>query len=136
MKLNPYLTFDGQCKQAFAFYQQLLGGEVITMTYGEAPMADQVPAEAQDRIIHTCLSVGDKVLMGSDAPPGACYQQAQGIHVTLGIDDVAEAKRVFDALADNGTLQMPFDETFFAHGFGMATDRFGTPWMVICAKAC
>lgn len=136
MQLNPYLNFDGQCKQAFEFYQQLLGGEVVMMTFGESPMADQISTEEQGRIMHACLTLGDKMLMGSDMPPGACYQKAQGIHVTLGIDDTAEAERVFDALADNGTLLMPFEETFFAHGFGMATDRFGTPWMVICAKAC
>ncbi len=138
MKLNPYLSFDGQCRQAFEFYQQLLGGEIVmTQTYGETPMSDQIAAEAQDRIAHIRLVVGDAVLMASDAPPGeGCghYQKPQGIEVTLNFDDVAEAQRIFDALAEGGTVQMGFEKTFFAAGFGMVSDRFGTPWMVICEQ--
>lgn len=141
MQLNPYLSFDGQCSEAFEFYQKLLGGDIaLTQTYGQTPMADQIPAEARDRIAHTRLIAGDVVLMGSDVFPAAAegcgrYEKPQGMDVTLGLDDVAEARRLFDALAEGGSVRMAFDKTFFAEGFGMVTDRFGTPWMVICERA-
>ena len=130
MQLNPCLTFNGQCEAAFKFYQQCLGGNMQTMmTWGDSPMADQVPAEWHDRIIHTTLMVGDEALLGSDAPPDR-YEEPRGFAVTIQIDDPAEAERIFNALAENGTVQMPMQKTFWASRFGMCVDRFGTPWMV------
>jgi len=132
MQLNPCLTFNGQCEAAFKFYQQCLGGNMQTMmTWGDSPMADQVPAEWHDRIIHTTLMVGDEALLGSDAPPDR-YEEPRGFAVTIQIDDPAEAERIFNALAENGTVQMPMQKTFWASRFGMCVDRFGTPWMVNC----
>ena len=132
MQLNPCLSFNGQCKAAFQFYQQCFGGNIQTMmTWGESPMADQVPSEWHDRIIHTTLIVGDGALLGSDAPPDR-YEEPKGFSVTVQIDDPAEADRVFNALAENGTVQMPIQKTFWATRFGMCIDRFGTPWMVNC----
>jgi PhnB protein len=80
-----------------------------------------------------CLVFGDNVLMASDAPPGR-FEKMQGVSVTLGIEDPAEAERIFDALADGAMVIMPLGETFWALKFGMLTDRFGTPWMVNCEK--
>jgi len=132
MQLNPCLSFNGQCKSAFQFYQQCFNGNIQTMmTWGESPMADQVPSEWQDRIIHTTLIVGDGALLGSDAPPDR-YEEPKGFSVTVQIDDPAEADRVFNALAENGTVQMPIQKTFWATRFGMCVDRFGIPWMVNC----
>jgi PhnB protein len=134
MKLNPYLGFNGNCRAAFEFYQKTLGGTIVAMmTYGQTPAADHSPSETQDLIIHARLIVSDSVLMGSDSPPDM-FQQPQGIHVSLLYDDNAEAERIFNALAQNGQVQMPFEETFWAHGFGMCVDQFGTPWMVNCEK--
>lgn len=135
MQLNPYLNLDGRCKEAFEFYQQVLGGEIAFMqTYGDSPMRDQTPPEWHDKIIHTRLIVGGEVLMGSDAPP-ECYQKAQGISVTLNIDDPADAERIFHALAESGTVQIAIQETFWAIRFGMLVDQFGVPWMINCEKA-
>jgi PhnB protein len=135
MQLNPYLGFDGQCEAAFKFYERCLGGKIIAMlTYGESPMAEQVPPALRDKIIHARLAVGDKLLMGSDAPPDR-YEAMKGISVTLGIDDPAEAERIFHALAENGTVRMPIQQTFWAIRFGMLVDRFGTPWMINCEQA-
>jgi PhnB protein len=135
MQMNPYLFFDGQCEAAFKFYAKVLGGEIIAMLPHEGtPAAENVPPAWRSKIIHARMVVGDKVLMGSDAPPD--HQQAmQGFSVTLGIDDPAEAERVFHALAENGTVRMPIGETFWAERFGMLVDQFGTPWMVNCEKA-
>ena len=134
MQLNPYLSFNGQCETAFKFYERCLGGKIVAiMTYGGSPMEQQTPAEWRNKVMHARLTVGDDVLMGSDAPPDR-YEAAKGISVTLNIDNPADAERTFHALAQNGTVQMPIQETFWAARFGMLVDQFGTPWMINCEK--
>jgi PhnB protein len=134
MQINPYLSFNGKCAEAFKFYAEVLGGEnVMMMTYGESPMAAQTAPEDKDRIMHARLKAGDMMLMGADAPP-QFYQPAQGMVVSLSVDAPAEADRIFKALSENGTVKMPIQETFWAQRFGMLIDRFGTPWMVNCEK--
>ncbi len=133
MKANPYLIFDGQCDAAFKFYEQALGGKIIAkMTYGEAPLPTECAPAQREKIIHARLQFGDQILMGSDAH--AQFQQPQGFFVTLSVDAPAEADRLFHALAEGGKVTMPIDKTFFAERFAMLSDRFGTPWMIICEK--
>jgi PhnB protein len=132
MQVNPYLFFDGRCEAAFKFYAQLLGGKIEAMLpHAGTPAEEHVPAEWRSKIMHAKLVVGDKVLMGSDAPPER-FDKPQGFFVTLGLSDPAEAERIFAALAENGTVQLPLQQTFWAARFGMCVDRFGTPWMVNC----
>ncbi len=134
MQINPYLQFNGDCVAAFKFYEQCLGGTIVMMMKAsDTPMAAQVPPDQQGVIVHARMMVGDKVLMGSDAM-GGCYAAPAGFHVSLGIDEPAEADRVFAALAEGGTVNMPIQETFWAFRFGMLVDRFGTPWMINCEK--
>ena len=131
--MNPYLSFNGDCGPAFRFYEQCLGGKItFMMTYGESPMAADTPAELRGRIMHTSLEWRGHVLQGADAPHG--YQKPQGIAVALPLKDVAEADRIFQGLAESGTIQFPIQETFWAKRFGMVTDRFGIPWMINCEK--
>ena len=136
MQVNPYLNFDGNCAEAFRYYAQVLGTPIeFIQTFGESPMADQTPPEARDHVMHVSMRIGDTLLMGSDAPPGY-FQKPQGLYVSLHVERAAEARRIFDALAEGGTVAMPFEPTFWAAGgFGMCTDRFGTPWMVNCENA-
>jgi PhnB protein len=135
MQLNPYLTFNGQCEAAFKFYEKVLGGKIeAMMTYGSSPIAEQMPSDWRNKIMHARMTVGDKMLMASDAPPDRC-EAMKGIMVTLGIDEPGEAERIFHALSESGTVQMPLQETFWARRFGMLVDQFGTPWMVNCEKA-
>ena len=130
MKLNPYLAFDGDCRKAFEFYQRVLGGHIsFIQTIGESPMASSQPPDAHGRVMHVTLQIGDQVLQGADAPPGL-FTKPAGFCVATEFDDVAEGERVFSALAQNGTVQMPFQATFWAKGFGMLIDQFGTPWIV------
>ena len=130
MKLNPYLSFDGRCREAFEFYEKSLGGRIsFIQTIGESPMASSMPAEAHDRVMHVTLQIGDQVLQGADAPPGQ-FTNPAGFCVAMHFDNVAEGERVFSALAQNGQVQMAFQATFWAKGFGMLIDRFGTPWIV------
>ena len=135
MKLNSYLTFNGQCEAAFKFYEQCLGGKIVAMvTHVGTPAEEQVPAEWRNKILHARLIVGDEVLMGSDAPPDH-YEESKGFSVTIGVDDPKDAERIFDALAKNGTVKMPIQKTFWAVRFGMLVDQFGIPWMVNCEQA-
>lgn len=133
MKLNPHLDFGGDCAAAFAFYQSCLGGRIETMlTYGGSPIAGNVPEEKHSLIMHARLQVGDALITGADTLDAP--QRPQGFRVALNFEDTGEARRIFDALSDGGEVRMPFSETFFSDGFGLVTDRFGTPWMIHCAQ--
>ena len=135
MKLNPYLLFDGKCEEAFNSYQKILGGEIVAMIpHQGTPAEESVPPEWRKKIIHARLVSNGMVLMGSDAPPDR-FEPMKGFSVTLNIAEPAEAERVFDALADKGTVRLALTETFWAKKFGMLVDRFGTPWMINCEKA-
>ena len=134
MQLYPYLHFNGQCEEAFKFYEKCLGGKITFMMPHEGtPVADQVPQEWGKKILHATLNIGENVLQGADSPPNH-YQKPQGFSVSISTNDPAEADRVFNALAENGAVQMPIQETFWAVRFGMVTDRFGIPWMINCGK--
>jgi PhnB protein len=135
MKTNPYLNFNGDCKEAMEFYAKVLGGEIIHMqSHANSPMADPSCAEQGDKIIHARLAFGDSILMASDSPP-EYYSKPQGIFVSLHVDTVAEAERVYAGLSEGGSIMMPLGETFWAVRFAMFTDRFGTPWMINCEKS-
>ena len=116
------------------FYEKVLGGKIaFMMKYADAPGHEKMPPEMKNLVMHATLTVNGQTIFGADAPPDR-FQKAQGIAVSLEIKDPAEADRVFAALSDNGHIQMPIQETFWAQRFGMLTDQFGTPWMVDCAK--
>jgi PhnB protein len=139
MQLIAYLSFDGNCEEAFRYYEKQLDGKIEAMIpFADAPAGDKnspgVAPEWKKKIMHASLRVGDAVLMGGDPPP-PYYQKPQGVSVSISVDEAGEAERIFNALADGGDVRMPFAETFWAHRFGMCVDRFGTPWMVNCEKA-
>jgi PhnB protein len=135
MQLNPYLLFNGNCADAFKFYEKCLGGKIVTMMPHEGtPAAEQVPANWREKIIHARMTVGDQVLMGSDAPPDR-YAPMKGFGVSFAVDSPADAERIFKALSEKGAVGMPMQQTFFAVRFGMVVDQFGTPWMITCEAA-
>jgi PhnB protein len=134
IQLNPYLTFNGTCEAAFKFYAQCLGGRIeYIVTYESRPKEYPVPAEWRDKILHATLRVGDQMLMGGDALPDR-YQKPQGFGLTLGLNDPTEAERIFKALAENGTVEMALQETFWAVRFGVLVDQFGIPWTINCER--
>jgi PhnB protein len=94
----------------------------------------QTPPEWKDMVMHARLVVGDNVLMGSDAPPDRWSEKPHGFSVAIQTHDPKEAERIFAALADNGTVTMPLQQTFWAVRFGMLVDQFGIPWMVNCEQ--
>ncbi len=132
MQLNTYLVFNGQCEEAFKFYEQCLGGKIAAMfTHAGTPAAEHVPTAWLNKIMHVRLEVGDSVLMGSDSPPDR-YKPPKGFSVNIAVEKPEEAERIFHALAEGGTVGMPLEQTFWAERFGMVVDRFGIPWMVNC----
>lgn len=135
MQLNAYRHFNGQCEDAFKFYQKCLNGQMKTMlSYGDSPGDSDVAADWRGKIMHACLVVGNTTLMASDGPASR-YAKPQGFSVNIATNDPAEAERVFQAMSENGQVIMPLQETFRALRFGMFTDRFGIGWMVNCEKA-
>jgi len=135
MQFNPHVSFNGNCEEAFRFYQKILGGEIVTMMpYLGTPAENFVPQQWRNKIMHAALQYDGAVLMGGDAPPER-YQKPQGFGVGLEVKNAHEAARIFNAFADGGQVQMPRQETFWALSFGMLTDRFGIPWMINCGKS-
>jgi PhnB protein len=128
MKFIPYLNFDGDAREAFDFYAKAFNGAITArMTYGESPMAAQMPPETHGRVMHQQLETPNAILMGADGPPGSTRH---GGCVNILLDNVDEAERVFRALSEGADVTMPIGETFWAHRFGMLTDRFSKAWMV------
>ncbi|MGQ0844987.1 MAG: VOC family protein [Sporichthyaceae bacterium] len=128
MSFHAYLFFSGTCRDAFTRYHEIFGGDLQLMPMSDAPAEDAVPA-AGDLIMHASLRVGGGLLMGSDDPTGDGGPH-KGVSVSYSSADAAETHRVFDALADGGTVVMPVAETFWSPAFGMCVDRFGASWMV------
>ena len=137
MSLNPRvgLLFDGKCEEAFRFYEQCLNGKLeFALRWSESPTAQEAPAEWRDKILHAKLVVGDTELLGGDALPGT-YQSPRGFSLLISPDDTSEAERLFHALAEDGTVQMPLQETFWSPRFGSVTDRFGISWTINYEKS-
>ena len=134
MQLYPNLTFDGQCEAAFKFYEKCLQGRIVfMMTYEDTPMDLQAPPDWRKKISHATFALGDFLFSGSDALPGQ-YRKPQGFALQFNLRDPAEAERVFNSLAENGTVQVPLQETFWALRFGGLVDQFGIPWLINCEK--
>jgi PhnB protein len=129
MALHPYLMFGGNCREAFTRYQEIFGGELTVLSMADAPPEVPVAEGQADLVMHAALMFDGQLLMASD-DPSLDFGPVQGMQVNYSVADVAEAERVFEALADGGTTTMPMAETFWSPRFGMCVDRFGTPWMV------
>jgi PhnB protein len=128
-----YLSFNGDCEAAFRFYEQRLGATPGSMfPYANSPM--NVPPDWQTKIMHGSITLGGVTIAGADPPPGG-YQQPTGFRMFLESDDPADTERLFNALAENGRIEMPLQQTFWSLRFGVLTDQFGIPWTISCAQA-
>ncbi len=135
MRLTPNLSFGAQCEAAFKFYERCFGGKIVFMlTYDKSAMAEQVPLGWREKIFHATLTVGDNVLMGADPVPEK-YEQPKGFAMQLCMEDPADAERIFHTLAENGTVQMRLQKTFWSVRFGVLVDQFGIPWVINCEQA-
>src|SRR4051812_3229510 len=130
MAFRPYLTFSGNAREAFTAYHGIFGGDVVILSMGDMPPDAGPPGADPDSVMHAALTHGDELLMGADGGP-EYNGPVHGMCVNYAAPDAAAAKRVFDALSDGGSVQMPMGETFFSPAYGICTDRFGTPWMIM-----
>ena len=138
MQVEPYLFFDGRCEEALEFYKKALGAEVtVLMRYKDSPEPHQpgmIPPGSDNKVMHAAFRVGKTQVMASD---GRCQGKPsfQGFSLSIAAQDVAQADKLFAALADGGQVQMPLAKTFFSPRFGMVADRFGMGWMIIVLPA-
>ena len=129
--INAYLSFNGNCAEAMHFYERVLGGKLkALLKNSDTPAGQHVPPGNADRIIHAYLEFDGGSLMAGDALTTDKYDGMKGFTLSLQYADTDEAKRVFEALSEGGKVSMPWSPTFWAEAFGMATDKYGTPWIV------
>ena len=131
MKLRTYLNYGGNCAEAFRFYEAHLGGKITSMiTHGEGPNSGDVPAEWKNAVLPARMNLGDTERLGADVPPTR-FKPMRSAYLTLMVDSIPEAERIYALLTENGEIFMPIEETFFAVRFAMFRDRFGTSWMLL-----
>ena len=133
MQVQPYLSFEGRAEEAIEFYKKAVGAKVTMLMRNsempEAPPPGMITPGTEQKILHSAMTIGDTVVMATD---GYCSGKPkfEGISLSLSVKDDAEAKRLFESLADGGEVTLPLSKAFFASSFGMVKDRFGVPWMV------
>jgi PhnB protein len=131
MKVNTYLNYGGNCAEAFRFYEEHLGGKIsFMMTHGQMPDASGVDPAWKDKILHARLELGGTAVMGADIPTPP-FEPMRSAYLSLSVDSIAEAERIYALLSEGGHIFMPMAETFFAFRFAMLRDRFGTSWMLL-----
>jgi PhnB protein len=130
MKADLHLVFTGQCSEAFAFYEKTFNGKIkMCMKFADAPEGVPVPPDMKDKVMHMAMPLGGVMLMGCDAPPDRATPMG-GFQISASVTEEAEAKRIYAALSEGGSVQMPLMKTFWSPLFGMCTDKFGVAWMV------
>ena len=134
MVIQPYLAYTGNCEEALNFYKSVLGGEIsFIMRHGESPMKDQVPIEWHQKVMHATFTADGASIMASDRPPGMPGPTGfSGFTLSISTGDIVKGEAMLKGLSIGGQITMPFAPTFWAKGFGVATDKFGVGWMVNC----
>jgi PhnB protein len=134
MKLNTYLNYGGNCAQAFRFYEEHLGGKItMMMTHGQAPDPGSVNPDWKDKVLHARIELGGTALYGADIPSPP-FEPIRSAYLSLSVDSIDEAERIYALLAEGGEVFMKMEETFFAYRFAIFRDRFGTSWMLLNEK--
>jgi PhnB protein len=132
-RLNPYLNFNGKCREAMSFYKECLGGELNMMKVSESPMAAQLPSEASGNILHSALMNDKIVLMGSDMI-GASLIKGNDVTLCLNCENDDEVNTYFAKLSNGGQVKTPLHQTFWGATYGELTDKFGISWMLNFSK--
>ena len=134
MKLELFINFDGDCREAVEFYAEVFRSEVHNlMTYGQAPPdpANPIAEGDRDRVMYAGIPIGDIVAMFMDTPSGYPLIRGNNINPTLSMADKDEVARVFSGLAEGGTVHMALQQTFFSELYGMVEDKFGVIWQIL-----
>ncbi|HLI94473.1 MAG TPA: VOC family protein [Candidatus Baltobacteraceae bacterium] len=131
MQLEPYIFYYGRCEEALEFYKGAIGGTYELSRFEGSPMADQLPANLRDKIMHATFKGDGFSFMASDGDLSKTVDPDAGnVTLSLGVDDAAKGEALFNALAQGGTVKMPFEQAFWGGRFGALVDRFGVEWMV------
>lgn len=134
MKLNTFLNYGGNCKEAFQFYQQHLGGKImVMMTHADQPDKTNIQPGWEKAIMFAQMTLGETELMGADVP-GDRFQPMRSVYLALTVASPEEAERIYALLSEGGQIFMPMQETFFATRFGQLRDKFGASWMILHPK--
>ncbi len=130
--LNPYLNFDGKAEEAFKFYQSIFGGELYVQKMSEAPGTENLPENEKDYVMHAALPIGSNTLMASDCLKSQGHELNIGNnnYLSFAPDTREDADRIFNTLAEGGSIEMPMQEMFWGDYFGSLKDRFGVQWMI------
>ncbi|AJE50096.1 VOC family protein [Paenibacillus polymyxa] len=132
-RLIPYITLDGNAKEAIEFYEEALDAQLLFIqTFGEMPENPDfpIPAEVKERVGHATLKVGETELMFSDTFPGSPFSSGNQVSICITTDSVEQAKKMFDALQQGGQVGMPLQETHFSPAYGNVTDKFGVTFQM------
>ncbi|WP_455202809.1 VOC family protein [Kaarinaea lacus] len=130
MQIEPYLFFEGRCEEALEFYKNALGAEVtMLMRFKDSPDQEACPVDDDNKIMHAAFKIGESPVMASDGHCGG-NPSFQGISLSIGLTDVTDAEKKFNALADGGEVVMPLEKTFWSPSFGVVNDKFGISWMI------
>ncbi len=131
MQINSYLTFNGNCREAMAFYQECLGGELYFQTVGESPLSEKMPKKMKDCILHFTLTKSSLVLMGSDMVSGKGLIKGNAVSLSLNCSSEEEIKGCYASLSEGGSQNHPLENSFWGALFGDLTDRYGNHWILI-----
>ena len=135
MKVDIYLNYGGNCREAFEFYAEHLGAKVTSIvTHAQAPGGGMGRPEWAEKVMHARMEIGGMVVMAADIPSPP-FEPMRSAYLSMTLDSIAEAERVYALLSEGGQVFMKMEETFFAHRFAMLRDRFGTSWMILNEKA-
>lgn len=126
--LNPYLAFNGNCREAMTFYKEALNGELSILTFNESPV--EVPPEHKDKVMHATLTFGDAILMASDGMPGHEITFGNSVNLSIAALTMEDGEHIFGNLSAGGSVIMPWIKTFWGAMFGMCKDKLGIDWMV------
>lgn len=130
--VNPYLTFNGNCREAMNFYKECLGGELELLVAGDSPVANQMPPKYKNQILHSSLKTGELEIMATDMQPESLVE-GNAVHICLICKSETETKNLFEKLSAGGKIKQPLHEMFFGL-IGTLTDKFGKHWILECDK--
>lgn len=129
-QINSYLSFNGNCREAMNFYQQCLGGELTLQTIGESPLADKMPQQMKDSILHSTLTKDSLVLMATDMVSDQGLLRGNGVSLMLNCSSEEEIRTFYNKLSDGGKATHPLEITFWGALFGDLTDKYGNNWLL------
>lgn len=131
-QITPYLTFNGNCREAMEFYKNVFGSEslhIMTFRDAEYNFGEKFEPEMQNLVLHSRVQAGEMILYASDCPPNLKANSGDNVTLNVPTDSLEEQKVLFDKLAEGGTITMPLADSFWGSRFGLLTDKFGISWM-------